>query len=499
MKRQRRSQRESRIISPGKLVPRAKTLSICMIVKNEEQCLPLILADIQGLADELIIVDTGSTDGTVIVAANMGARVVSQAWTGDFSAARNRSVKEASSAWILWLDADDRIEPADIARFRSFKHTLNDGFVYTLEVVNKIADGFSPPFLQTRLFPNDPRLKFENRVHESVTMSAMKHGFRTAHLPVRVIHTGYASPEQILSKMERNLQILERELSVNPNAFTLRFLYANTLMYFNRFKDAQQHYELITKTPGARDTQADVYHGALVAMAHTHNQMNNYQEAMRWAQCAVEDRPQGMQGWYQWGKALIYLNQDETALEKFYQALACRNVMSSVQVDYSNLRISCLEAASSILVRQNRHEEAERLLKEALMKEPGLRISEILAKLQKKSVPSEESLLHKGRELLANKAYIEASRIFIRIIESNPRSFEAFNGLGLISWYFGKYDDAYALFRKAVETGPENEDILLNAWDAAHMAGENDDARAVLQEALRRNPGMRRIREVLEG
>jgi len=470
-----------------------------MIVKNEEQRLPLILTDIQGLADELIIVDTGSTDGTVAVAGKMGARVVSQEWTGDFSAARNRSVKEASSAWILWLDADDRIEAADVARFRSFKHTLKDGCVYTLEVVNKIADGFSPPFLQTRLFPNDPRLRFENRVHESITMSAIRHGFRAVHLPVRVIHTGYEAPEQILAKMERNLRILEEELSGNPNAPTLRFLYANTLMYFNRFKDAQHHYDLIIKTPGARETQADVYHGALVAMAHTHNQMKNYQEAMRWAQCAAEDRPQGMQGWYQWGKALMYINQNEAALEKFHHALACRNVISSVQVDYGNLRISCLEAASSILVKLNRHEEAERLLKEALEKEPGPQISELLEKLQKKPVFSGEGLLLKARDLLAGKAYIEASRIFIRIIESDPRCFEAFNGLGLISWYFGRYDDAYALFLKAVETGPENEDILLNAWDAAHMAGQDDGARAVLQEALRRNPGMMKIREVLEG
>lgn len=101
--------------------------------------------------------------------------------------------------------------------------------------------------------------------------------------------------------------------------------------------------------------------------------------------------------------------------------------------------------------------------------------------------------------MLARQAYIEASRIFIRIIESNPRSFQALNGLGLVSWYFGKYDDAYVLFRKAVETGPENEDVLLNLWDAAQMSGQYDDARMVLQEALVRNPGITKIKALLEG
>ena len=478
---------------------RDNTLSICMIVKNEEENLPLILSDIRGLADELIVVDTGSTDRTITIAHTMGARVVSQAWTGDFSFARNRSKDEAKAGWILWLDADDRIEPEDVKKLQSLKHTLKDDCVYSLQIISKIAGGFSPPFMQARLFPNDPRLIFENRVHESITMSAKRHGFKGVHLPVKIIHTGYEKLEQIFSKMERNLLLLGEELASNPDAFSLRFLYANTLLYFNRFQEAQGHYERIATTPGARDTQADVYYGSLVAMAKTHNQLNNYKEAARWARCAVEDRPKGMQGWYQWGYALMHLNESEAALEKFYRALECKNMVTSVQVDYNGLRISCLEAATSILMSLGRHEEAEKLLKEALRREATPRISELLHKLQNKPRPSEEDLLREGRELLTKHAYIEASKIYIRIIDANPQSFEAFNGLGLVSWYFGKYNDAYILFKKAVETGPENEDILLNVWDAAEMTGQSDDARMILQEALKRNPHMIKIRELLKG
>jgi len=494
----KRSKKKAGSFSPSQPLKKDKTLAVCMIVRNEEKCLPLILSDIQGLADELIVVDTGSTDQTIAIARKMGAHVVSQAWTGDFSAARNRSVEEATSAWILWLDADDRIEAEDIKRLQSLKNSLQLNCVYGLQVVNQTADGFSPPFMQTRLFPNDPRLRFESRVHESITLSAKKNGFKTVHLPVRVIHTGYATPEQILTKMERNLHILEEELTENPNAFTLRFLYANTLVCFNRFEEAQHHYERIIATPGARDTQADVYHGALVAMADTQNRLNNYNEAEEWARRAVEDRPPSIQGWYQWGKALFSLNQREAALEKFYRALACKVVISSVQVDYSGLRISCLEAATYILSILNRHKEAEKILKEEIKKETSPRISELLIKLQTSSTPSDEDLLREGQELLARQEYIEASKIFIRIIESNPRNYEAFNGLGLINWYLRKYNDAYILFRKAVETGPENEDILLNVWDAAQMTGQCDNARIVLLEALHRNPGMTKIKGLLE-
>lgn len=494
----KRLKKKSRPFSPSLPPKKEKTLAVCMIVKNEEKCLPRILSDIQGLYDELIIVDTGSTDQTIAIAKKMGAHVVSLAWTGDFSTARNRSVEEATSGWIMWLDADDRLEAEDVKRLQSLKHTLQSGCVYNLEVVNKIADGFSPPFMQMRLFPNDTRLRFENRVHESIAGSAKKNGFKTMHLPVKVIHTGYAAPEHILSKMERNMIILEEELADNPNAFTLRFLYANTLVFYNRLKEAQYHYERITTTPGARETQGDVYHGALVAMAHTHQQLNNYQEAERWARRAVEDRPQSMQGWYHWGRALMHLNAGEAALEKFSRALVCKHMLSSLQVDYSGLRISCLEAATAILVSLNRHKDAENLLQEALKKEAAPRIYELLDQLQNKQNHSEEDLLRKGQELLANQAYIEASKIFIQIVESNPQSFQAFNGLGLVSWYFEKYDDAYILFRKAVEIGSENEDILLNVLDAAQITGQLDDARAMLLEALNRSPGMTKIKELLD-
>jgi len=475
-----------------------KTPAVCMIVKNEEQCLPNILADIKGLVDELIVVDTGSTDHTIAIAREMGARVVSQAWTGDFSAARNRSVDEATSGWIMWLDADDRIEAEDVRRLQSLKHTFQSDCVYSLEVVNKISDGFSPPFQQTRLFPNDPRLRFENRVHESISGPAKIYGFKTMRLPVKVIHTGYERPEHILSKMERNMSILEQELVENPDVFTLRFLYANNLVYFNRFEEAQEYYLGVVNTPGARDTQGDVYYGALVAMAHTHIQLNNYIEAERWACRAVEDRPQSLQGWHQWGKALAYMNQGDAALDKYYRALACKNTISSVQVDYSGLKISCLESAVTILITQNRHKEAEDLLQEELRKGAVPRISDLLDRIQNRPTDSEDDLLHKGKELLAGQSYIEASKIFIRIIESNPRSYQAFNGLGLVSWYYGKYDDAYILFRKAVEIGQENEEILLNVWDAAQVIGQLDDARKVLREALQRNPQMTRIKELLE-
>ena len=80
-----------------------------MIVKDEEESLPGCLESIQGLSDELIIVDTGSVDQTVAIAKSYGAQISHFDWVDDFSAARNASLDKATGDWILWVDADDRI------------------------------------------------------------------------------------------------------------------------------------------------------------------------------------------------------------------------------------------------------------------------------------------------------------------------------------------------------------------------------------------------------
>lgn len=498
MKKHNHSKKKPHHFQTPPSAPSSKTLAVCMIVKDEEQRLPLILSDIQGLWDELIIVDTGSTDRTIEIARQFGARVVSQPWTGDFSAARNRSKDEATAAWILWLDADDRMEAAHVKQLQTLKNTLNNGCVYALPVISTMADGSAEPFLQVRLFPNDPRLRFENRVHEDIARSVKKYGFEGATFSVQIMHTGYEDPEQLSLKIKRNMLLLEEDLARNPDNLVLRFLYANNLAYFHRFQEAEFQYEQIVRMPGARQEQEDVYHGALVRLAQIYNLHNKRREAAELARHATELRPEDMQGWYQWGSVLMRQKESEAALEKFSRALACPKTISSIVVNYRALKIFCLEGAANVMVSMGRQQEAQELLQDALKQEPLPEISALLDKLKGEPCVSEEELLRQGQELLESRDYAESSKVFIRVIKSNPECFVAYNALGLIAWYSGQHDDAYALFKKAAQTGPVHEDILLNLWDAAQATGKIEDGRVVLEEILSRNPGMKKIEELLE-
>src|ERR1051325_6086585 len=101
-------------------------ISLCMIVKDEEANLAECLAGVADLVDEMIVVDTGSTDRTKVVAASRRARVFDFPWVDSFAAARNESIRHATGDWIFWMDADDRIDEANRQKLRNLFAQLKD-------------------------------------------------------------------------------------------------------------------------------------------------------------------------------------------------------------------------------------------------------------------------------------------------------------------------------------------------------------------------------------
>ncbi len=190
------------------------TLGVIMIVKNEEENLGALLADIRGVADEICIVDTGSSDATVAVAESMGARVEHFPWTDDFSAARNRSIACARSDYLLWLDADDRIDEPDRKALASLKPRLRKGRdrAYMLKILGRSEDMPDTVSLQTRIIPNREGVRFTGRVHEQVVPSLNEIGVRVEPLDITIRHTGYHDEDTRRAKARRNLDILKAEV-----------------------------------------------------------------------------------------------------------------------------------------------------------------------------------------------------------------------------------------------------------------------------------------------
>lgn len=164
-------------------------LSLCLIVKNEERFIGPCLKSVQGLADEIIVVDTGSTDSTVEIARQHGARVIHSPWQGSYSQARNVSLKHARGDWVFLLDADEKIARRDIQRLLVLTRT-SQYLGYYVTTRNYTDDptmpGWTPcagkykeeglflgwfPSTKVRLFRRLPGIAFTGEVHECVEES----------------------------------------------------------------------------------------------------------------------------------------------------------------------------------------------------------------------------------------------------------------------------------------------------------------------------------------
>jgi tetratricopeptide (TPR) repeat protein len=200
------------------------TVSLCMIVRDEEARLGRAIGSALALVDEIVVCDTGSRDNSVAVAQSLGARVVHFSWGDDFSAARNAALREVTSDWVLVLDADESLDEVDADRWRSL---LEDPIAagYEVTLVSDRGDR-QEAFRLVRLFRNDPAVRYCFPVHEQIIPAlnawAAEHGLQVLPSPLVVHHSGYL-PQEKAAKKPRNLRLLQKAVALHPDEPYLHF------------------------------------------------------------------------------------------------------------------------------------------------------------------------------------------------------------------------------------------------------------------------------------
>ncbi len=225
-----------------------------MVVKDEAKQLGRCLKSVQGVVQEIIVIDTGSTDTTREIAASFGALVKSFPWNDDFSAARNASLALASGEWILFLDADEELSLADSGALDQIT-AQEEADGYFIKIINYVGNtGWTEtcPDLVFRLFRHRPDYHFRGAVHEQITGVILEHNdqakFQIAD-GVEIIHYGYLDEViQEKDKKKRNLSLIEKELSRSPEDRLLRYHYGVELFRAERYLEAAQ--ELTTAANG---------------------------------------------------------------------------------------------------------------------------------------------------------------------------------------------------------------------------------------------------------
>jgi hypothetical protein len=211
----------------------APLLSACLIVKNEAANLGRCLASLAPVVDEIVVVDTGSTDDTVAIAHGAPkTRVVEAAWTDDFAAARNLSLEAAEGAWILVVDADEELLAPPAGFVERLESSPDDGFlvrVRNLQPAGALVTHDEQPTV--RLFRRRVDLRFRGRIHEQIAPAIRDAGGTIGTSPLVIVHHGYVADvvQGDRSRRARNLALLEQELEAHPDDPYLYFQLGITL------------------------------------------------------------------------------------------------------------------------------------------------------------------------------------------------------------------------------------------------------------------------------
>ncbi|AFM39661.1 glycosyl transferase [Desulfosporosinus acidiphilus SJ4] len=221
-------------------------ISLCMIVKNEADNLNRCLKSVSDIVDEIIIVDTGSTDSTCDIAQQHGAKVHHFLWNDNFSDARNSSLDRAQGDWVLFLDADEELSPSSRDRLTPLLE-CEDIEGYFVKIINYLGrEGWTEtvPDLVFRLFRNKKEYRFRGAIHEQIADVILEKNTQAKYQIAEdftILHYGYSDHLiQVKDKKYRNISLIEKELAKQPANRLLQFHYGVELFRAERYTEASE-------------------------------------------------------------------------------------------------------------------------------------------------------------------------------------------------------------------------------------------------------------------
>ncbi|WP_414565886.1 MULTISPECIES: glycosyltransferase [unclassified Anabaena] len=383
-------------------------LSLCMIVKNEETTLPKCLSSVQNVVDEMVILDTGSSDRTVYIAQQFGAKLYHFQWSNDFSAARNAALKHVTGDWILVLDADETLTPSIVPQIKSVIES--EEYLLLNLVRQEVGAEQSPYSLVSRLFRNHPEIRFERPYHALVDDSvanilSKEPNWQIGYLQgVAILHKGYqkiaiaqnnkyakaqTTMEAFLAthpddpyvcsklgalyvetgKINQGMKLLQRGIKGSPENYEMLYeLHYHLGIAHNHLQDTQQaiwHYQAAIKLPIYPILKLGAYNN-LGNLLKANGDINGAKIAY---ETALKIDPNFATGHYNLGMIFKTLGLFTDAIASYQRAIklnpnyaqAYQN-LGVVQLKVGNVPASLTAFKNAILLHEQQNpEEAHRL------------------------------------------------------------------------------------------------------------------------------------------
>lgn len=298
-------------------------LSLCAIALNEEESLPQCLNSVKDVVDEMVVLDTGSSDRTVEVARELGARVDSFEWCNDFAAARNEALKHVRGEWVLVLDADEVLNPEIIPQIE--EAIANENYLVVNLLRQEVGAAQSPYSLTSRLFRKHPELQFSHPYHAMVDDAAIALMQKEPHWqvvslsPIAIFHYGY-DPETIAakSKFKRAREVMEAFLETHPeDVYTCNKLGA---LYLQEGR-IQKGIELLENALASNAIDAPILFELHYHLGNGYTRLSDPNKAAQHYQKAIQQPilPQLKLGAYNNLGSLLQAAEEFTLAEKIYQ------------------------------------------------------------------------------------------------------------------------------------------------------------------------------------
>lgn len=360
-------------------LPRPQTrISACLIVRQEEKHIGRCLDSLKGKVDQIVIIDTGSTDDTKLVALQHmpdGDHIVGSVfWIDDFSYARNVSIEQATGDFILWIDADEELretKPGDLRRLVEGLEKDVDA-VYLRVWCPTDEDNRNATFAdQARLFRNHIGFTFNGRIHEQLVLPAGRSFKKQFAESPHIYHHGYIPDgDSMERKFERNTRILLKAIEEEPDNHANHYYYAKTLLMEEKWTEAAESFNHAIKLWEKLENK-DVGHApsmfsglcyALLKLEWYSKVIEVAKDVPEWVQCC--------ELWYAAGMAAFYIGNLLDAEDALKKAML-PNMMKSTGMDPGTNSWKPALQLAHLYTSAGQNASAQAVLAEGLNRCPG--------------------------------------------------------------------------------------------------------------------------------
>jgi glycosyltransferase involved in cell wall biosynthesis len=482
------------------------TLSLCMIVRDEEEMLPQCLEAVAPVVDEIVIVDTGSKDRTIEIARSFGARVIEREWTGSFADARNASFDAATGDWLLYLDADEVLVSEDADRLRALTgHTWREAFYFVeTSFTGSEEDGTAVSSSALRLFRSRPEYRFSGRLHEQIAQHLP--GYLPERLEpttIRIEHYGYLGVvRDAKEKSRRNIELLEAQKAESPPSPFLHFNLGSEYFALGDSRSALSEFRQAWSMIEAEGTDAtrEFTASLVVRLVKALRENGHHDEALAFAAESLERFPGFTDLVFEQGIIATSMKDDDAAVAHFTRCIE----MGDAPARYTAL-VGCGTylpriALAEIQLRRNEPEPALDLLRWCAGRFPryaGIVLPYASAILRSGGSPEETvaeiearvaNLGPAGRFMLGTALFEAgaggpAEHQFRLVLESQPHSGPARAALAEALLYQRRYEEAAAEAAQMDADNPLVVVALRSELFGRIAGGDLDGARSALDRA----------------